>query len=228
VVPNATADGHALNRVTADGRYALLTGATFTGAVTLPASDPTDANHAARKAYVDQLVAAAGVWEKVVDVAVTNSAVIDVTGFSLQDYRMATLLLVGAQASSASGGGVVLQVYRNSSLVNSGYNYVRFTAVASTYGVSTHSASGHVINFDGVDVQPIFMENLITQTASNREVVIMSRSLHVPTGNYNSIVIHHVHGRITAGSGWVNGFRISAPVAFQNNVGRVIVLGLKP
>jgi hypothetical protein len=57
VVPNATADGHALNRVTADGRYALLTGATFTGAVTLPASNPTNANHAARKAYVDSQVA---------------------------------------------------------------------------------------------------------------------------------------------------------------------------
>jgi len=310
VVPNATADGHAVNRVTGDGRYARLTGATFTGdlsisrsdpvlllnktasgqvvrvigalngawrwgielgqwspetgsnagsdfvivryndsgeglgiplainratgavtleaPLTLPASNPTDANHATRKAYVDELVDAAGKWEKVVDVAVTNSTVIDVTGFSLQNYRMATLLLVGAQVSSASTGAIVLQVYRNGALVNTGYNYVRHTAVASTHGVSTHNTSGHVINFDGIDVNPILIKNYITQTASNREPVIMTRSLHVSYGGYNSMVIHRVNGRVTAGSGWVNGFRISAPVEFQNNVGRVIVLGLKP
>lgn len=37
-IGNATADGHALNRVTADNRYAMLAGAAFTGAVTFGAT----------------------------------------------------------------------------------------------------------------------------------------------------------------------------------------------
>lgn len=37
----------------ADLRYLQLTGGTLSGALTLPGSDPSNANHAARKAYVD-------------------------------------------------------------------------------------------------------------------------------------------------------------------------------
>jgi hypothetical protein len=305
VVPNATADGHALNRVTADGRYARLTGATFTGDVsvvktnaalflnktasgevarifgrnnfvtrwilelgnstaesggnagsnfsirryddsgaflgtpmvinrasgavtleaplTLPASNPTDANHATRKAYVD----AGDVWVKVADAAVTNSSTIDVTGFSLQNYRMVQVQLLGPQLSSTQGSGsTTMRVYRGGTLVSTGYEWQRLTAGSTAVnGGSIANDSSVTLTFNGMSTAPVFMTIDITQSDSGNNAVLYANVFYNTTAN---TVINLVAGRATGGSGWTDGFRITPPVAFQNNIGRVIVLGLKP
>jgi uncharacterized protein YjbI with pentapeptide repeats len=224
VVPNATADGHALNRVTADGRYAQLTGAAFTGAVTLPASDPTNANHAARKAYVD----AGDVWVKLADAPISNSTIIDVTGFSLQNYRVVQVLLLGAQLSSSSSSATTAQVYRNGSLVNTGYTFVRTAAGASTIAASTTSnAANLIITWTlGANTDPMRATIILAQSSNSANVLF-----EVFNSFFDSqplLLSHRVSGAVTGGSGWVDGIRITAPAAFQNNVGRIVVLGLKP
>jgi hypothetical protein len=306
VVPNATADGHAVNRVTGDGRYARLTGATFTGDVsvakanptlifdktasgqavqifgrtngsrrwvislgttapesgsntgsnflirryddsgttlgdsiiinratgavtleaplTLPASDPTNANHATRKAYVD----AGDVWVKLADAAVTNSTIIDVTGFSLQDYRMVHVLLLGARLSSSSSSSTTAQVYRNGSLVNTGYTFVRTGAAGTGIGVfTTSNAANLIITWSlGANTDAILATMSLAQSSNSANVLF--EALNSFFDSQPVFVSHRISGVVTGGSGWVDGFRITAPVAFENNIGRIVVLGLKP
>jgi hypothetical protein len=191
--------------------------------LTLPASDPTDANHAARKAYVD----AGDRWVTLVDAAVTNSTVIDVTGFSLQNYRMIKVLLLGARLSAASASGsTTAQVYRNGSLVTTGYNWQRLTTSAATASAGNVNNDADVtLTFNGMSTDPVFMDINITQSASSSNAVFYANVFYNTT---SAPVINCVVGRATGGSGWTDGIRITAPDTFQNNVGRIVVLGLKP
>ena len=50
-------DDDAVNKGYADGRYVDVAGDTMTGLLTLPSTDPSDANHATRKGYVDAQIA---------------------------------------------------------------------------------------------------------------------------------------------------------------------------
>jgi hypothetical protein len=204
--------------VKADGTVSM------TGQLTLPASNPTNANHAARKAYVD----AGDLWAKLTDAAVSNSTIIDVTGFSLQDYRMVTVLLLGARFGSQVGSGDMIgQLYRNGSLVNTGYTWQRDTASNLSLSVNyVTNVPFCLLGFNGGNVNPIFMNINITQNASNEEGAINASVFY--TNGSNVLVNHRVSSLVPNGSGWVDGLRITAPVAFQNNVGRVVVMGLKP
>jgi hypothetical protein len=197
---------------------------TLEAPLTLPASNPTDPNHAARKAYVD----AGDLWAKLTDAAVSNSTIIDVTGFSLQDYRMVTVLLLGARFGSQVGSGDMIgQLYRNGSLVNTGYTWQRDTASNLSLSVNyVTNVPFCLLGFNGGNVNPIFMNINITQNASNEEGAINASVFY--TNGSNVLVNHRVSSLVPNGSGWVDGLRITAPVAFQNNVGRVVVMGLKP
>jgi hypothetical protein len=190
--------------------------------LTLPASDPTNANHAARKAYVD----AGDEWVKLADAAVTNSTTIDVTGFSLQNYRLIKVLLLGARLSSASASGsTTAQVYRNGSLVTTGYNWQRLTTSGGTATAGNVNNDADVtLTFNGMSTDPVFMDIAITQAASNNNAIFYANVFYNTT---SAPVINTVAGRATGGSGWTDGIRITAPDTFQNNVGRVVVLGLK-
>jgi membrane-bound metal-dependent hydrolase YbcI (DUF457 family) len=204
--------------------FAPLTGATFTGAVTLPASDPTDVNHAARKGYVD----AGDVWVKLVDAAIANSTVIDLTGFSLQNYRQITVMLLGASLSSASSNNILAEIFRNGLLVTTGYFFVRETAAGTTMTVASnnnHPLFG--LTFNGVNTNPLMSVIDIVQPSSNNDVVIYAYTVHrdSPTGNINN---YRTGVIINGGSGWTDGVRITAPTAFVANAGRIVVLGLKP
>jgi hypothetical protein len=207
---------------------------TLEAPLTLPASNPTDANHAARKAYVDAEIASAVasvpvVWEKLADAAVTNSTVIDITGFNLQNYRQIIIKLLGAQLSATDSVYVVsAQVYRNSSLVNTGYTFVRLAAVGTTVAASTTTNSTTLqISWDqGFNTDPIQATIALVQSSSSARVSLDVLSSY--TNASSSPVCHRVSGFVSGGSGWANGLRINASVAFQNNVGRIVVLGLKP
>jgi hypothetical protein len=196
---------------------------TLEAPLTLPASDPTDANHAARKAYVD----AGDRWVTLVDAAVTNSTTIDVTGFSLQNYRLIKVLLLGARLSSASASGsTTARVYRNGSLVTTGYNWQRLTTSGGTATAGNVNNDADVtLTFNGMSTDPVFMDIAITQSASNNNAIFYANVFYNTT---SAPVINTVAGRATGGSGWTDGIRIIAPDTFQNNVGRVVVLGLKP
>ena len=50
-----TYNGATWDDIALAGEYLALTGGTMSGAITLPASDPTNANHATRKSYVDAI-----------------------------------------------------------------------------------------------------------------------------------------------------------------------------
>jgi CRISPR/Cas system-associated protein endoribonuclease Cas2 len=229
VVPNATADGHALNRVTADGRYALLTGATFTGAVTLeapltlPSSNPTNADHAARKAYVD----AGDRWVTLVDAAIANSAVIDVTGFSLADYYLVEAHLLNVLPTANSSSSVIVQVYRNQSLVSTGYFQLRLSVWPTAVNSGSHSnTSDFLITASGIQTERMVSKIIISQTQSNQMALLQASTFFQE--NVNGLMYFmHTYGRATGGSGWVNGLRITSPVNLTANVGRLVVMGLK-
>jgi hypothetical protein len=194
---------------------------TLEAPLTLPSSNPTDADHATRKAYVD----AGDRWVTLVDSAITNSSTIDVTGFSLQNYRMVQMRLLGAQLSSSQGSGsTTMQVYRGGSLVTTGYEWQRLTGSGTvTVGANTNDASV-TLTYNGITTAPVFMTIDITQSNSGNNVVLYANVFYNITGG---TVINIVAGRAASGSGWTDGFRITPPATFQNNVGRVVVLGLK-
>ena len=54
---NPDSDDDAVNKGYADGRYVDVAGDTMTGLLTLPSTNPSDANHATRKGYVDAQIA---------------------------------------------------------------------------------------------------------------------------------------------------------------------------
>jgi hypothetical protein len=198
---------------------------TLEAPLTLPASNPTDANHATRKAYVD----AGDVSVKLVDTTPSNNTVIDITGFSLQDYRMVTVHLLGTQLSSSPSSGMTAQLYRGGSLVNTGYTFIRVAAggsavVASTTNNGSNAGLSWTVNYQGTS--PLFMTFEITQFASGNNAVYRLDSAYLDTAS--APIVLWSGGILSSGSGWVDGVRITAPVAFQNAVGRVVVMGIKP
>jgi len=65
--------GTALAASGTPGGVLLLTGGTMTGAITLPGTDPTNANHAARKSYVDGAYTAASSAQSTANAALVKS-----------------------------------------------------------------------------------------------------------------------------------------------------------
>jgi len=194
--------------------------------LTLPASDPTDANHAARKAYVDAQVAQAGVWEKITDAAVSSSTIINITGFSLQNYRRVTVMLLGAQVSAASSTDIQMQIYRGGTLITSGYTRQRFTAGGT--GVSANRVTGSAIDLtsSGINTPPNFFTIDIVQPVNSSPVLVFAHVLfYNDSGNLH---INVVSGVLNDGSSFADGVRIIAPNNFVSNGSRVVVMGLKP
>jgi hypothetical protein len=172
-------------------------------------------------------VDAGDVWVKVADAAVTNSSTIDVTGFSLQNYRMVQVLLLGAQLSSAQGSGsTTLQVYRGGNLVSTGYEWQRLTAGSTIINSgSIANDTSVILTFNGMSTAPVFMTIDITQSNSGSNVVLYANVFYNTT---SAPVINIVASRATGGSNWADGVRITPPTTFQNNIGRIVVLGLTP
>jgi hypothetical protein len=197
---------------------------TLEAPLTLPASDPSNPNHATRKGYVD----AGDVWVRLADAAVTNSTIIDLTGFSLQDYRQITVMLLGARLSSASSSNMAGRLFRNGSLVTTGYFFVRETAASTTMTIATDNNGSQLgLTLNGVNNNPLMIALGIVQPQSAGDVLIHAHVQYRDNAN-GDISNFRASCFVNGGTGWTNGFRIIAPVAFQNNVGRVVVLGLKP
>jgi hypothetical protein len=199
-------------------------GAVTLGApLTLPASNPTDPNHAARKAYVDQ----GDRWVTLVDAAIANSTVIDVTGFSLADYYLVEVRLLNALPTTNSTVDMWIQVSRGGSLVSTGYTSCWFglsQAGTAHGGISNHTDCR--LSFAGIQTQTLTSQITILQTATNSAVFLNVQTVHQE--NFGNVLqAPRVHCRLTSGSGWVDGFRITSPVSFTANVGRIVVMGLK-
>jgi hypothetical protein len=202
--------------ITDDGAVTVI------GPLTLPASNPTDPNHATRKAYVD----AGDRWVTLVDAAIANSAVIDVTGFSLADYYLVEARLLNVLPTANSLSNVVVQVYRNQSLVSTGYNRLRLSVFQTgvNSGFQTN-ASTCEITTAGIRAERLVSNITIFQTESNQTAFLQATIFYQD----NSDVMHCMHSycRATGGSGWVDGLRITFPVSLTANVGRLVVMGLK-
>jgi hypothetical protein len=196
---------------------------TLEAPLTLPASNPTNADHATRKAYVD----AGDRWVTLVDAAIANSAIIDVTGFSLADYYLVEIRLLNALPTTNSSVEMWMQVYRSGSLVSTGYTSCWFAL--SQAGTAYNGVSNHTdcrLSVAGIQTQPLTSQITISQTAANSAIFLNVQTVHQE--NFSNILqAPRVHCRLTAGSGWVDGFRIVSPVSFTANVGRIVVVGLK-
>jgi hypothetical protein len=165
---------------------------------------------------------------QIITANLTNSTIINVTGFSLQNYRKVTVLLLGAQLSSASSNIITGELYRNGSLVTTGYFFVRETAAGTTMTVaasSNHPLFGLMSN--GVNTNPLMSVIDIVQPSSTGDVVLYAYTVHrdSPNGNINN---YRTGVLINGGSGWTDGVRITAPTAFVANAGRIVVMGLRP
>jgi len=195
---------------------------TLQAPLTLPASDPTNANHAARKAYVD----AGDRWVTLVDAAIANSTVFEVTGFSLQNYYLVTVHVFEAYPTTNSTSEMFIQVYRGGSLVSTGYTSCWFalSQAGTAYGgVSDYSACR--LTFGGIRNQPLNSQITISQLLANGWVFLDVQTTHQE--NINILQAPRSHCSLTSGSGWVNGFRIVSPVSLTASAGRVVVMGLK-
>jgi len=196
---------------------------TLYGPLTLPASDPTNANHAVRKAYVD----AHDIWNKIADVAVSDSQMIDINGFSLADYHLIEINLLHLLPNANSSSDIVLQVFRNGSLVSSGYSHIRL--VSSTAGTSTVGASNQSqfqFTHSGIRTEQMVSYITISQTASNETIILKTETFQQENVS-NILQGPRAFCRVTGGAGWVDAIRITSPVAFTANVGRIVVMGLK-
>jgi hypothetical protein len=213
-----------LTQAQLESGYARLAFANvFTQPQTLPASNPTDPNHATRKAYVD----AGDVWVKLTDAAVTNSTIIDVTGFSLQDYRMVQVQLLGARVSSNTADNLEFRIYRDGSLINTAYSFVRILASGSSVTAGSIDTTRLALTNQGlVGAYPAFSTVDIVQPQLGGGVMLRANTTYVNSSD--APTIWQACCTQYSGSGWVDGIRITAPVAFQNNVGRIVVMGLKP
>jgi hypothetical protein len=195
---------------------------TVTGPLTLPASNPTDPNHATRKAYVD----AGDRWVTLVDADIANSAVIDVTGFSLADYHLVVANLFNVLPTGTATGDTTLQAYRGGSLVTTGYSFVRFAYSQNASGAAASSnQSSHSITSFGIRSERVLARINISQTASDQLAIL--ETVGFCQENANVMLVFNAFGRATSGSGWVDGLRITFPVSLTANVGRLVVMGLK-
>jgi hypothetical protein len=196
---------------------------TLEAPLTLPASNPTDANHATRKAYVD----AGDRWVTLVDAAIANSAVIDVTGFSLADYYLVEVHLLNVLPTANSSSNVVAQLYRNQSLVSTGYNRLRLNAYPNAAAADTATnASSCDLTASGIRTERIVSNITMSQTESNQ--MAMLRTMTFFQENFANVMhCQYSYCRATGGSGWVDGLRITSPVDLTANVGRLVVMGLK-
>jgi hypothetical protein len=196
---------------------------TLEAPLTLPASNPTNANHAARKAYVD----AGDLWTKLADAAISNSAVIDVTGFSLADYHLVTVNLLHALPTATNSTALNMQVYRNGSLVSTGYTFVVLNNSVSNAGGAGGTNQGNLtLTSGGCWNDTLTISACVSQPASG-EIPMVRTNTFFQTSSGNSAYTTRVACRVTGGSGWVDGIRITAPVAFTANTGRLVVMGLR-
>jgi hypothetical protein len=178
---------------------------------------------------VDAQVAQASIWEKIADATVSNSTIIDITGFSLQNYRMVRVMLLGVRLSSAAPSPAIstMRIYRGGTLVTAGYIGYNISVIndgISGFASSSGSAS-IVLTSLGLSTDPLFIPIDIAQTANNLDVLLYTQIFYI---SQNSSHFNIMASRITSGSAWVDGIRITFPNALQANVGRIIVLGLKP
>jgi hypothetical protein len=213
-----------LSQAQLESGYARLAFANvFTQPQTLPASNPTDPNHAARKAYVD----AGDRWVTLVDAAIANSAVINVTGFSLADYYLVEVHLLNVLPTANSSSNVVAQLYRNQSLVSTGYNRLRLNAYPNAAAAETATnASSCDLTASGIRTERIVSNITMSQTESNQ--MAMLRTMTFFQENFANVMhCQYSYCRATGGSGWVDGLRITSPVDLTANVGRLVVMGLK-
>jgi hypothetical protein len=175
---------------------------------------------------VAEAISARGVWQTLADAAISNVTTIDVTGFSLADYYLVEAHLLNVLPTANSSSNVVVQVYRNQSLVSTGYNRLRLNVFPS--GVSsgaTTNASNCDITTSGIFSELIVSSITISQTASNQTAMLRATTFFQENGN----IMHCMHSycRAAGGSGWVDGLRITSPVNLTANVGRIVVMGLK-
>jgi hypothetical protein len=213
-----------LTQAQLESGYARLAFANvFTQPQTLPASNPTDPNHATRKAYVD----AGDRWVTLVDAAITNSTIIDVTGFSLADYYLVQAHLLNVLPTSNSSSALGVQVYRNQSLVSTGYFQLRLSVWPTGVNSGSQSNTSNLpITASGIQTERMVSNITISQTESNQMALLQAITFFQENSS-NVMYFMHTYGRATGGSGWVDGLRITSPVNLTANVGRLVVMGLK-
>jgi hypothetical protein len=165
------------------------------------------------------------VWEKIADIALANSTVVEVTGFSLVDYRAVVAHLIGARIGS-NNNDVYTQIYRGGSLVSTGYGYLREIAAGSTLSVSTQSSTVMPITESITGNEPFTSAITITQASSGEKPQLQSQSAYTSS---SGSTVHRSACSVSSGSGWVTGVRVVSPGAsFQASIGRFVLLGIKP
>jgi hypothetical protein len=209
--------------VTYDGTNFRLASAWATNAEATAGTNNTAAMTPLR---VAEAISALSSWQKIVDAAIANSTTIDVTGFSIQNYRMVVVHLLGARLSSSAAANTTFQLYRNNLLVTTGYEFVRETVVGSgsTAGTTTGASSFNITS--SVDTAPLLSTISVVQlTDGQAPRVLIHTAQH---DNSSNPALYRVSGVLNSGSAWVDGIRITAPAAFQAGIGRLVVMGLRP
>jgi hypothetical protein len=166
-------------------------------------------------------------WVTLVDAVIASSTIIEVTGFSLTNYHLVTVHVFEAFPTTNSSLDMFIQVYRNGSLVSTGYTSCWFAlsqAGTGHGGVSNHSDCR--LTIAGIKNQPLNSQITISQLVAPGWVFLDVQSVHQEDFG-NILQAPRVHCRLTSGSGWVDGFRIVSPVSLTANGGRVVVTGLK-
>jgi len=112
--------------------YVERAGDTMTGALTLPNSDPTDSNHAARKLYVDTVAAGAALGLR--DIAYFTT--VGTATFTKATYPWLRAVRVCVQAGGGGGAGVSADAADRGSSGGGGGGYAESFIDASSLGSS--------------------------------------------------------------------------------------------
>jgi hypothetical protein len=173
-----------------------------------------------------RLVSDGGPWTKVVDAAIANSSLIDVSGFSLADYHLLEINLLNVFVTAASPNNVGLQIYRNGSLITTQYSMNNRVTSGTSITVSRFNNNAFLpVTDGGVSTTNLTAKITIAQQSNGDLVYLDATCFYISHANFYEVFCSS--GFVFAGSGWLNGFRIQTPTNLQANIGRLVVMGVK-
>jgi hypothetical protein len=163
--------------------------------------------------------------ERLADLTPPAQTTIDMTGFTTWEYNSLELLLIGIR-TGGSTNNATLQLYRNYSLVTSGYSWAMSHWNNSTVNAAGGTSQSAITwTAGGLSATKSIMARFhISQNDDTLNPhVIMSSS---QPSNANVLQGVSLSGEATGGIGFVSGIRLIAPVAF-NTIGRILLFGLR-
>lgn len=197
--------------------------ATLSTPLILPAASPTNANHATRKQYVDDLSR----WEQLATVSFSNTPDFTFSGLNISTHQQFKLILNG-RASAVNSNPLYIRVFRSGAIVSGAtdYNNVSHVVQGSTPFINNIPEGALFFLGAGVNLEPFMVEMDINQITSTDRVLVTARARWTSSTPAHSF--GHYTTNVSAGTGALTGIIVGVNFnAYTYAAGRATLLGLK-